>query len=612
MVILSSLKQLMRTPVKTLFFFVLLILTTAFFILGFNLCSIADKNIQRIENMFITIGTAEQKATSLDTHRVWDAEIKDYLYRKYPAYGETVPLSALDFSGANYIREPEKRPFYCAYDPGYIVLTDPLFEAEIEQSKLIVEIQPLEDCETGEPIQARVTKVLMGYPTIEGIRIWFCNHYDKNTYKLYADSTYIVGLHMRLGHKDFDSYDEYTPWGIPWQTSTDDTAVLWDEVTDDFYETQKGKAWIEYIQTERESIRHTIPVIPTNYTKLLMAFFNGDAQIIEGRDITDEEYNNGDHVCLIQQGFAQKNGLSLGDNLPLPLVCTMWYSSSYAFGTNGEVGASIHSNSKAGSLTPFANDTYKIVGIYNVMASGAFTPYALGGNAVIIPSASVSSIDPDSIVNGVPFKDIVPMRGYSTSFQIPNGTINDFVAVWEALGIDDIELTFYDKGYSKIKAGLDDMRSMALLIFAVGAVTTFFTVILFCHLFISKQRRRTAIERSLGLSKMLCTLSMLAAVIAIVVPAFAFGSLAGNALTDIAAPSISSLKPEQAFDTTYSDWINSADNEADSATISIEIGESQGFLYGSAIIPLALLIAWAAIRGNLKAEPLKLLGEKER
>lgn len=607
MVILSSLKQLMRTPVKTLFFFLLLILTTAFFLLGFNLRSIADRNLQRIEGMFMTIGTAEQKATSLETYSMWDAEIKDYIYGKYPAYGQVISLSVLDFPGADYIRGPEQRPFYCAYDPKYIVLTDDLLEGAIKESFLIVEMQPLADCETGNPVEVRITKVLMGLPTLQGMREWFCNHYEEKTYKLYADKTYIVGLYMKLAHEGSDSIDEYAPWGINYSGPGSGSAVPWDEVTGGFYDTPKGKAWLNFIHAEEEAVRHTIPVVPTNYTKLLMPFYNGEARIIDGRDINDEEYNNGEHVCLIRQDFAQKNGLSVGGSLPLPLVSSSYSSSSGAFYTNGETGTSGDLiGGSAGFFSPFDNDTYKIVGIYDVSASSEFSPYALGGNAVIVPSKSVANKDPKSSPR--PFY----MRGYSTSFQIPNGTIDKFMAAWEARGVDDIEITFYDKGYSKIKAGLDDMRNMALIVFTVGAITTLFTVILFCHLFISKQRRRTAIERSLGLSKALCTLSMLVAVLVIVIPAYVFGSFAGNALTGFAAPQIGASQAEQAFDTRYSDWVNSADNEPDSATISVEIGETGNYLLGAAVIPLSLLIALWAIRGNLKAEPLKLLGEKER
>lgn len=52
----------------------LLILTTAFFTLGYNLWSLADSNMARIENAFMTIGTVEQKTESLEIYSMWDAE----------------------------------------------------------------------------------------------------------------------------------------------------------------------------------------------------------------------------------------------------------------------------------------------------------------------------------------------------------------------------------------------------------------------------------------------------------------------------------------------------------------------------------------------------------
>ena len=72
MVISNSLRQLMRTPAKTLAFLILLILTVTFFMLGFNLWSVSQNNLQRIENTFTTIGTVQQKATSMATAKMWD------------------------------------------------------------------------------------------------------------------------------------------------------------------------------------------------------------------------------------------------------------------------------------------------------------------------------------------------------------------------------------------------------------------------------------------------------------------------------------------------------------------------------------------------------------
>ena len=63
----------------------------------------------------------------------------------------------------------------------------------------------------------------------------------------------------------------------------------------------------------------TIPVQPTDGTKLLMYFYNGEAQITEGRDITEEEYEDGAKVCLIPEMLAMRLGKKVGDTLTLPL-----------------------------------------------------------------------------------------------------------------------------------------------------------------------------------------------------------------------------------------------------------------------------------------------------
>jgi ABC-type antimicrobial peptide transport system permease subunit len=137
--------------------------------------------------------------------------------------------------------------------------------------------------------------------------------------------------------------------------------------------------------------------------------------------------------------------------------------------------------------------------------------------------------------------------------------------------------------------------------------------VLFCHLFITKQRRRTAIERSLGLSKALCTLSLLISVLVIVVPAYICGGVLSSYLTGAVAPSINAAQSAQAFDTRFSDWVNSADNDIAVSEQLFSGGSETGYLLaGAAVIPLSLLIAWGAVRGNLKEEPLKLLSEKER
>ena len=57
---------------------------------------------------------------------------------------------------------------------------------------------------------------------------------------------------------------------------------------------------------------HTIPVQPTDGTCLLMHFYDNEAQITEGRDITEKEYKEGAKVCLVPENLAMRLGKELG------------------------------------------------------------------------------------------------------------------------------------------------------------------------------------------------------------------------------------------------------------------------------------------------------------
>ena len=142
-------------------------------------------------------------------------------------------------------------------------------------------------------------------------------------------------------------------------------------------------------------------------------------------------------------------------------------------------------------------------------------------------------------------------------------------------------------------------------------VITLLILILFCHLFITKQRKRTAIERSLGMTKKQCAASLLTGILVIVIPACLIGSAISYELTGFAAEKMTAAHTEQAYNTTFSDWVAGADTEDESAEVNMSSSIEKS-LAGLGVIPVAVAIALWNIRTNLKSEPLKLLGEKEQ
>lgn len=641
-IVLKSIKQMLRTPVRLALFLLLLTLASSLLALGAGLYLLSAENTRRLEDVFVTIGTVQQKPAAVHEREIWDAEQKDMVPRgTQPEYGPVVPVDTLYFEGANYIRPPVRRPYYGAYDPDWTVHRldwSVSFIAQMREDLPILELEPVEDCVPDHPVKMKIKRVLYGTKQeLDGWEtIWFCDHYNPAPQPLYAGKTYLMALAYKSGHKDFPRFTaEYFPNSFgtslrEYRSSPRDEelyvastqyrpdgeripdpfpmAAPWDEVTEGFYDTPRGQRWLELAKAMYRS-EQTIPVIPAESTELLMSFYNGNSNIIEGRDITEEEYREGRRACLINQQFAVLNGLSAGDRLTLPLYYADYRDSAGRdFSPSDQLlGVPDHLlNAQGKCYEVFEDDEYTIVGIYNeINKVTRSTGYDMPADGVVIPAASVKNSDENNIL------DYGPMMGYNTVFQIPNGTIAQFQKAWEKQGVGDLELTFYDRGYTQIKEGLDQIRKIALALFLAGILIAVLILLFFCHLFIGKQKKRTAIERSLGMSRAKCTLSLLSGILILALLGSAAGSAAGYFLTGTAMRQFGGEAREETFSTAYSSWADSSDSELDVQMDTSPAGPSVYILAGGFLVLLASGIALAGIRSNLKSEPLKLLSMRE-
>lgn len=111
---MKSLKQLLRTPMKTCLFFLLMTAATALLVLGANLWAQTQAQMDAVEKQFTTLGTVEQKPNRTQMRTGWDAADGAYYSEAEPVYDSVISADVLDFDGANYLKAPEKRPYYLA------------------------------------------------------------------------------------------------------------------------------------------------------------------------------------------------------------------------------------------------------------------------------------------------------------------------------------------------------------------------------------------------------------------------------------------------------------------------------------------------------------------
>ncbi|MDF2943671.1 MAG: FtsX-like permease family protein [Herbinix sp.] len=612
-----SLKQMGRTKARTITFLLLLTLAVTFLSLGINLWQSCNRNLEEYEKVFTTIGMVNQKENTVKVTKLWNAAYKEYTYWDEPVYDSILPVSLLDFEGANYIVPPERRPYFGAYCPNMKIYSADDEETYFANVGSIVEFIPYEDCIPTEPVKVKIVRSLWGYRK-EGENVWFCDQFNDNPGVLKAGKTYIT-LITSIYNPFSDSRYKSLPYTVPYiptistQINKSGEAIApeykskenWEEVNSEFYESAEGRRWEEEVKAIDRFRRYTIPVIPADKTDLLTEFHQKMATISKGRDITEEEYRTGAMVCIIPQRLAVRNELKLGDKINLQLYFANYMdSTSLNFGYMGGIDFTFL-NSKGEAYPIFEDNEYEIVGIYSGNSQTIKpTGYEIGNNVVIIPAKSVKNSDEYNIV------DYGPMKGYTTYFQIPNGTTKAYAEKFEALKINNLEITFYDGGYEELASGMRNLKMVSMILVLASGITTFAILIFFVYLFIGKQKKRTAIERSLGMTKKHCTESMLHGILIVTSVTAVIGSIAGLLINRFIL-SIASKFDQELYNTAFSNWVNSANkltkvNATDGATSLLT-----SVLLAIIVILISLGIALLFIKNNLKAEPLKLLSKNE-
>ena len=201
------------------------------------------------------------------------------------------------------------------------------------------------------------------------------------------------------------------------------------------------------------------------------------------------------------------------------------------------------------------------------------------------------------------------MKAANTSFRIPNGSIREYQALWEEQGVEGIELQFYDRGYTDLQDSVAGIRRISVILLAAGIVTALLVLTFFCHLFITRQCRRTAIERSMGMGKRQCVLSLLTGLLLLCMAGCILGSAAGYGLS---GENVRRMETGGHYSTLYSSGIIAVEgNEAEEIMLDVSVNGAVSAASGAGVLAASVLLSLFMIRGNLKKEPLALLGGRE-
>lgn len=362
------------------------------------------------------------------------------------------------------------------------------------------------------------------------------------------------------------------------------------------------KAYFEDIwqDTSVQSCTHNI--VTTNDVTSVPAFHLGSAALIEGRLITQEEYEKGTNVCLVSEEMVKNQKWKIGDKLDMKLFESEYIPEDRAWVLGDQP---IYDAAE----TPFVEEgEYEIVGIYS--------RYPTAGNTELAPNTL--EILPYNIY--IPTKSISKERkqeellihGSTFSVKLKNGRVEDFLADMEEKGLTERKegryepkFTFYDQGYSAVESGLRSMNSTAKLLLLLSSVLLLVVCILVDYFFWQNQRQTVGIFRLLGGTKKQAVLAVLHCALAITVLGAAAGGILGCGVTNLAGTGImeENLEELETDMTGAYDMSGFAEQEAD-IRIQADPLATLGACGTTLLYPLFLL-GFAAL--DINKEPRELL-----
>lgn len=277
-----------------------------------------------------------------------------------------------------------------------------------------------------------------------------------------------------------------------------------------FFADTKHAFWRAF-RTAWEMQQHSLPVIGTDRLESMFVFVRGEANIIEGRSFTPEEYETGARVCVLSENMASRCNLAVGDTIAMrQFLC----EGERLFDTNPSLTGTLNNPCIDRLDVERAYEpeqTFTVVGIYRLLADWSEATYAVTPNTVFIPrSAQIPgafgaiSEQAESDLYGVNLSVEAiseqaenDLYGVYLSVELENGAVEEFQL---ALMDSPYAGQFYcfDQGFEAVQKNISGLAtsSFGLMWVAFGGWVLF--ILLLLTMYQRAQKRTLGIMRSLG------------------------------------------------------------------------------------------------------------------
>ena len=255
-----------------------------------------------------------------------------------------------------------------------------------------------------------------------------------------------------------------------------------------------------------EKTLHTFPVLGTEALETMYAFNRNEAVFIEGRGFTQEEYDAGAKVCVIEESIALKAGIKAGDTIHFSqFICghgpfdgntSLQMADDNGMLINPGVG-----RFPLGDGLKTEDEEFTVVGIYKLSRTWDTSSFAFTPNTIFVPMKAQipGGYGGASTLNGSGDGGRVNINGTYGIFMtivIENGRAAEFLE--QAEEIVGNKFYAFDQGFEKAMDSVIAVEKEAQKLIGIASIGWLLLLTLYVLLYQNKERNNLGILRSLG------------------------------------------------------------------------------------------------------------------
>ena len=391
------------------------------------------------------------------------------------------------------------------------------------------------------------------------------------------------------------------------------------EYYEGFWDTDMGRYYQQSAQAS-DFAANSLTAITTSDLSMIPAWANGYITLKNGRLFTQEDYDQGNRVCLISQGLLNWMGWKIGDTLDLSFYETVYalsfsvknqFSTFYPYLYDSLDDVSHGRTTTMPRDHVFDENTFTIIGTFD---GDVFEREEHDGDFQRSMHWLMMLV-PESAVQNQPTPKLSP---YHTTLRIEPLMVQKFLAAAQSSGLMEEQeygyqmgLTVDDHGLSKMVAGLESLQQISRLTLVLSVVTAGLAVLVLAIVHLLQSRRQVAAMRSLGMRRAPAAMCLLVGILLAGLLGAAAGGAIGGALSARVTQRIVDTAQEESLDASFSAAAVTSGDGEDDFQLNAAADPRQSWLAAGSVFGALVILAGALFLREAGKPPLLLLGVKE-